>query len=216
MQKQRSSNGIGLELYGESKLVVMFGGFHIEQAFLKVLGQFLISCGWVGAIGNSGIATEAPAESCLKVTHVTKARGLHQVTACALYQLLRDAYLANSSDGSMEAWIVGKAALSPTFLFWLTVLNLQVILLSFVRSLREGNYILFKTSLKKMIPWFFLFDHTNYSRWLPVHMKDLEELPTKAPDVDMQFHMGNFVIRKTSNPFSALAIDQGHEQNNAP
>ena len=30
-----------------------------------------------------------------------------------------------------------------------------------------------------------------------------------------EFCSGNFVIRKTTNPFSAIALDQTHEQNNA-
>lgn len=35
------------------------------------------------------------------------------------------------------------------------------------------------------------------------------------PEVNSQFQNGNFTIHKTRNPFSAISIDQAHEQNNA-
>jgi hypothetical protein len=126
-----------------------------------------------------------------------------------------DAYLASGESIPIEEWAEMKCSSSPTFLFWLQVLNLEELLLAFVRSLRQGDYQLFKECLKQMIPWFYLFDHIHYARWLSVHIKDLQELPEKCPEVDHQFNLGNFVVRKTRNPFSALAIDQAHEQHNA-
>lgn len=116
---------------------------------------------------------------------------------------------------SIDEWIAQKEEQSPTFKFWVMLLRLITLLLSFVRSLRVGNYKLFITSLKRMTPWFFAFDHTHYARWLTVHLKDLEELSEKAPTVYAEFCHGNFVVRKTHRKFSALAVDQAHEQNNA-
>ena len=52
-------------------------------------------------------------------------------------------------------------------------------------------------------------------RWLPVHIKDLLELPTKQPEVYENFLKGHFTAKKTANPFSAISEDQSHEQNNA-
>ena len=40
-------------------------------------------------------------------------------------------------------------------------------------------------------------------------------LAVKHPDVLAEFMSGNFVVHKTSNKFSAMAIDQCHEQNSA-
>ena len=40
-------------------------------------------------------------------------------------------------------------------------------------------------------------------------------LGKKHPDVLREFEHGNFVVHKTTNKFSAIAIDQCHEQNNA-
>jgi predicted DsbA family dithiol-disulfide isomerase len=40
-------------------------------------------------------------------------------------------------------------------------------------------------------------------------------LSEKHPEIFEEFHAGKFVVHKTSNKFSAMAIDQCHEQNNA-
>ena len=40
-------------------------------------------------------------------------------------------------------------------------------------------------------------------------------LGEKHPDVLREFEHGNFVVHKTANKFSVIAIDQCHEQNNA-
>ena len=65
------------------------------------------------------------------------------------------------------------------------------------------------------VPWFVAMDHTNYVRYIPVHLRDITELPTKHPGVAREFNAGNFTIQKTNRVFSAIPIDQAHEQNNA-
>ena len=40
-------------------------------------------------------------------------------------------------------------------------------------------------------------------------------LKTLHPAIDAQFNEGEFMIKKTCRQFSAIAIDQAHEQNNA-
>ena len=63
--------------------------------------------------------------------------------------------------------------------------------------------------------FFFALDHTHYSRWLSVHIRDMMMLSEKHPSVFAEFEAGNFVINKTGHKFSAIAIDQCREQNNA-
>ena len=42
----------------------------------------------------------------------------------------------------------------------------------------------------------------------------LVTLKYRRPDVYSEFLKGNFTVTKTARPFSAVAIDQAHEQNN--
>ncbi|MEW8543564.1 MAG: hypothetical protein AB2693_08500, partial [Candidatus Thiodiazotropha sp.] len=55
---------------------------------------------------------------------------------------------------------------------------------------------------------------TNYARWLPVHIKDMVQLKITAPPVYEEFNKGNFAVQKSTHVFSAMAMDQAHEQMN--
>ena len=65
-----------------------------------------------------------------------------------------------------------------------------------------------------MIPSFFAMNHHHYSRWLPVHLRDMCALQQTAPDVTEAFKEGLFTVR-SRRMFFSMAIDQAHEKNNA-
>ena len=45
--------------------------------------------------------------------------------------------------------------------------------------------------------WFHAMDHTNYARWIPVHLRDMITLPTAHPEIATELEAGNFTIQKT-------------------
>ena len=51
------------DLYGEKKFVVMFGGLHIEMAFLKVIGGWLQGSGWTTALADGTVRAEGMSSS---------------------------------------------------------------------------------------------------------------------------------------------------------
>jgi len=52
--------------------------------------------------------------------------------------------------------------------------------------------------------------HHNYARWIPIHIQDMERLPAS---IHSEFEEnGHWVVQKTIR-FSAMPIDQAHEQN---
>ena len=112
------------------------------------------------------------------------------MTAAVLHSLLEEAYEHDDSDLEMNEWVAEKSKENATFYFWLQLLNLEILLLLFVKSVRLSDYQLYKDCLRRTLPWFFLFDRQNYSRWLTVHLTDLEELEDKAPELHRQFQMG--------------------------
>ena len=69
-------------------------------------------------------------------------------------------------------------------------------------------------SIKKLIKRYFTLDHYHYARWLSVHLYDLIHLYINCPDVYEAFVSGMFSFGKTTRPFSSIAPDQLHEQNN--
>jgi hypothetical protein len=212
--------------HGEDHFVIMFGGLHIEMATLRLLGDWLEDSGWTTALVQAGIVSSGTANSFIHASHVTKTRHAHQVTAASLYILLQEAYIEECSSGdtdvtqpadcpTFEEWCTQREKSSVHFEYWLKTLSLELLLFQFIRSLREGNFQLYVESLTQIIPWMFALDHTHYSRWLPVHIRDMMTLAEKHPDVLAEFKSGNFVVHKTTKKFSAMALDQCHEQNNA-
>ena len=70
-------------------------------------------------------------------------------------------------------------------------------------------------SLIQIVPWLFALDHINYVRWVPVHIADMVNLNQTHPEVYQEFMKGHFAVQKTNRVFSAMSIDQCHEQLNA-
>ena len=73
------------------------------------------------------------------------------------------------------------------------VLRLEILIFIFIRSHREGNFPLYVETLEALVPWFFALDHTNYARWVPVHIRDMKSLPS-AVSKDLQKY---WVVAKT-------------------
>ena len=112
---------------------------------------------------------------------------------------------------SFENWCGARKKKSPQFQFWSLVLNMELTILTLIRSFREGNFTLYRESLSELLPCFFANNNTNYARWLPIHLRDMMCLEKQHPDVAKGFHQGNFVVHKSDRNFSAMAIDQAHE-----
>ena len=91
----------------------------------------------------------------------------------------------------------------------------EVLVLVYVRSLSQSTFTMYLDSLTELVPWFHALDHANYARWIPVHLRDMAELPRKHPDIARKFMEGSFTVQKTKRVFSVISIDHAHGQNNA-
>lgn len=207
--------------YDEKKFVIMFGGLHIELAALRSVGTLLEGSGWTSAINEAGIASSGTAESFLTASSITRTRFAHQVTACALYKLMKEAYQKYCTDAdndtrqTFDEWCDSQLQRSPQFQFWHMVLDMELAIFMLIRSFREGDFDLYRDTLSKLIPYFFANNNVNYARWLPVHLRDMLSLEEQHSEVAHEFSKGKFVVHKTKRDFSAIPIDQAHEQNNA-
>ena len=207
--------------YGEDQYIVMMGGLHIEMGALRLIGDWLENSGWTSALVQADITTAGKADAMLKASHVTRTRYAHQVTACALYALMRSAYQIHMTSPSLDqtpsefsTWCDSQSQIHPQFKYWSTVLDLELLVMEFIKSLREGNFHNYVQTLDQLAPWMFTLDHSHYARWLPVHIRDMNILKDKHPDIYQQFQEGRFVVQKANHVFSLIALDQNHEQEN--
>jgi len=128
---------------------------------------------------QGNIASAGTADSFISVSHITKTRHAHQVTTACLHILLNHAYdeykldmsaASNVDVLSLDEWCEARAQQCVHFKYWFTTFSLEIILLLYIRAIREGNFKLYLESLSNIAPWMFALDHIHYSRWLPVHI----------------------------------------------
>ena len=179
----------------------MHGGLHIEMAALKVLGHWLEDAGWIDALVQAKVATPGTAEAFLKAAHVTQTRHAHQVTASALYILLIKAYLhyiemlePGNQSASFDDWCAQQKENVPQFYFWHKTLELELLVLAYIRSLRTRNSPMYVESLTGLAPWFFSMAHTNCARWVPVHISNMVNLSKTHPEIAVEFDNGKFTV----------------------
>ena len=84
---------------------------------------------------QAGIATSGTADSFLTAAHVARTRQGHQVAVSSLY-LTQEA----DSGQDLEDWCAEHV--SPQFDFWWIILHLELTVLIYARSVRDGNFLL--------------------------------------------------------------------------
>lgn len=94
-------------------------------------------------------------------------------------------------------------------------MSMELVILTLIRSFREGDFELYRKSLAELLPYFFANNNINYARWLTIHLRDMMSIEANHPEVAEELKKGKFVVHKSEREFSGLAIDQAHEQNNA-
>ena len=70
-----------------------------------------------------------------------------------------------------------------------------------------GDFPLYVQVCDELCSWFHVMDHTNYARWLPVHVRDMVQLSQKHPQLYAEFLKGNFVVQKSAHKFSLISKD---------
>ena len=134
---------------------------------------------------------------------------------CALHTLMQPSftnYVSNNIDDdtpiNFEEWRAKRKADSPQFLNWFKCLELELLVLSLLHSLRTGYFDMYLNSTTNLVPCVFGLNHNKYARWLSVHVRDMCPLEAAHPGVLQEFRLASLWC-----VFSSKAIDQGHEQN---
>ena len=203
--------------HGEDKLFLMLGPLHIEFVIESMLGKLTDGSGFTDIINLSGVLTSGREESLTSSTdsHLKRVRYTHQAFLLACLILRNKAYSHYKDNGGnldRGQWEDEMKVKSKLFSFWAQVNHLELIHCRFVRSIREGDFELYKQVLSEVADWCHALDQTHYQRWLPVHIKDLVELNEKHPLLRDEFMAGKFVVHRSERRFSGIGKDHSHEQ----
>ena len=207
------------DILGENNFVVMMGDLHIEMTFMKCLGNLLEASGWTFLLSSSTVLSTGKANAMLSASsNLVLRRYVHEVTACSLYIKRNEAYQSYVTQTSIagqevfteEEWEVFSKQY-PMFPFWNLILQLEFLLLNFVKSIMSGKFEDYIQALLRIVPWMFSLDHHNYARWLPVYISELTALHQHHPQLYEEFMKGKFTVQKSTRKFSKIGLDQNHE-----
>ena len=149
----------------------------------------------------------------VNVNNIKRSRYCLQVAICVIYKLLKEAHVDSQSILSLFDWLGERSKISQMAYYWRLILNFQTQVLIFVRSVRTGNFLLYRETLFYFLKWLFALDKYNHSRRATVYWFDLATLDQCCSDVFCNIMNGNFSFAET-NTFSRIVLDQLHEQNN--
>ena len=137
------------------------------------------------AVTQAGITTTGRAESLVMSDHITRTRYVHHVTASSLYILKQRAYKNYYEENALSfpEGCKDQASKIPQFQFWNMTLKFELLILILVHSFRQSDLRQYTAALMAITPSMFALDRTNYSQWLPVHVRDMVKLPNKHPHV---------------------------------
>lgn len=134
------------------------------------------------------------------------------VSLVSLSHLKQNAYLQYTARvlgpcESYEMWCARKSSTVHMMKYWSLVIGLELLMCRLVRSLREGDSLLYIQVYDEVCPWIFVLGHANFARWLSIHVRD-------HPQVYTKYLKENFTVQKSACKFSLIARDQSHEQMN--
>ena len=183
---------------------------HIEMALMNAIGNWIQGSGWVEAFVQANITTAGRIDSFLNDSKVKRTRYTHQLSLAVLIKLSHNAFDDQSEFNNYIDWRNHLMEENANASYWCQLIQLETLLFTFIKSLRDADFELFLDCLKSINKWMFSLDHLHYARWLTVFVKYLEQL---KPEVLNAFKKGYFTVKPSKRIFSNIGIDQAHEQN---
>ena len=201
---------------GEQHMVCMIGFLHLEMCTQEAGGKLMGGSGWERMFHLAKIFTSGVAASLLGGKHVKRTRQAYLLTLAWLEILRKNAYdkycQQPGPHESFEMWEQRLLATSPTACYWGKIVrNFLLKSCCFVHNQRLGNWPGTLDAIDELCPYFFALGHTNYSRWVPVFLRDMTQLPHCHPAVHANFMEGNFVVQRSDKKFSLMGLDQSQE-----
>ncbi|CAF4875177.1 unnamed protein product [Pieris macdunnoughi] len=111
-------------------------------------------------------------------------------------------YVENSRQGNH-----GKTAQ-----FYMIYIELISHYINLSRSIRMGDFEMFKYVIPKMANLFFIVNQPNYARYCVKYSENLNNVNKTHPGLEDDFYKGSFGVKRTDKPFSRIPIDLTLEQ----
>ena len=142
---------------GTGKYLPMFGGLPIEKILLEIHGQFIAGSGLAQFLDQAKVSITEAGNVVVNVSQITSVRYLLQVCLCAEYKAMRVVFDSSESTDDIQDWMEKKASEFPMFHYWKMIFDLQILILTFIRSGRERDFAFYVQVLKSIMKYNFCF-----------------------------------------------------------
>ena len=96
----------------------------------------------------------------------------------------------------------------------LVYMRMVLLMLQFIRAVRNGDWEGHLNALAKLVKYFFAFDKLNYARMTLIYISEMYALWESDPELWQEFSSGNWVVNKSQVASCALGADHALEQVN--
>ena len=150
-------------IFGHGKYLCLLRYLHIRLHGDLIKRSFLDS-----ALAHTNLST-TDTSTIFDVNNIKRSRYCLQVGICVIYKLLKEAHADTQTNVSIFSWLEERSKISQIAYYWRLILNFQIQVPIFVRSVRTRNFLLNRKTLFYFLKWFFARDKYNYSRWATVY-----------------------------------------------
>ena len=108
-----------------------------------------------------------------------------------------------------STFIKSESQTSENFKYWSIFLDeIFPVLNDLTQSFCQSDWCKHLSAVRRAIPLFFAFGHTNYPRWAPLYYEECLNLQKTFPLIHKSFLNGDFVAHYTNRKGSGVPIDQ--------
>ena len=205
-------------VYGNNTTLALLKGKSYNRSVRahKILMEALLRLQWQAFITHTSGTLTASSLETLNEDELCTALSKCRATSSSKQEMAQSfdilCGMVTNVQTSFSQFKMKACMKSQMFKFWNSYIDMVLILLRFIRAERDGNWPLHLAATADMVPHFFSMDRTNYSRWLPVYLADMQKLHETAPEVYQEFMQGNHPVSRSGQPFSQVWTDMALEQ----
>ena len=96
--------------------------------------------------------------------------------------------------------------------YWFNFLKIMNLIRNFIRSERDGDFLLNMKTIQDLLPVFLGCDSLNYLRYGSFYLELLKNVKHTHPELHDSFLKKHFVVKRTSGSFNAVSPDLALEQ----
>ena len=219
-----------------SKIVVHLGDFHFMQAFFDVIGRFVTCSGFEDIVYQLGLCQPGSMNAMIKGKHYNQAWMIHELFAEAIVRIFLEEYLPSPPNSlcqvdreniqsvlqapEIEEYLQQYELLAmkgsqgeygKTAQFWLRYVEFVDLQQRIHKSIQTNKFDERLLAWESMLPLFFFFDKTHYSRYGSFYVHELKNMDAKYPGAKEELAAIGISIRR--NDFGiGQAIDLAGEQ----